>query len=112
MDGWIIGLMAASSCVETMLKQTTKARMDRLPAGIGIAAVEVMRCSNGEKAERLTDALAREEPLEIRVRQRSIAVTMRTPGHDRELVAGFLLSEGLIKSAADVSEIAPCAHSE
>jgi FdhD protein len=96
-----------------MLKEeTTKATTGRLPAGIGIAAVEVVRCSDGERTERLTDALAREEPLEIRVRQHSIAVTMRTPGHDRELAAGFLLSEGLIKGADDIAEIAPCVHSE
>src|SRR5215469_6328964 len=95
-----------------MLNDITKTESNRLSAGIGIAAVEVVRCKNGEKTERSTDALAREEPLEIRVRQRSIAVTMRTPGHDRELAAGFLLSEGLIKSAGDIAEIAPCVHSK
>lgn len=88
------------------------ARTDRLPTGVGIAAVEVVRCSNGDKTQRLTDAIAREEPLEIRVRQRGIAVTMRTPGHDRELAAGFLLTEGIIKGAGDIVEMAPCAQSK
>ena len=55
-----------------------------------------------------SDQVAVEEPLEIRVKGRSIAVTMRTPGHDRELAAGFLLSEGLIQRPADVIEIAHC----
>jgi len=95
-----------------MLNKTTNAPPNRLKAGTGIAVVDVVRSSGGEKTERVTDALAREEPLEIRVRQRSIAVTMRTPGFDRELAAGFLLTEGLIKAAGDIVEIAPCAHSE
>ena len=57
------------------------------------------------------DAVATESPLEIRVEGRSIAVVMRTPGHDRELVAGFLLSEGAIASAHDVFEISLCESS-
>lgn len=59
----------------------------------------------------VTDAVATEAPLEIRVEGRSIAVVMRTPGHDRELAAGFLLSEGVIASAHDVFEISPCVSS-
>src|SRR6185436_1280453 len=49
-----------------------------------------------------------EEPLELRVEGRSIAVVMRTPGHDRELAAGFLLTEGVIKSAKDLFDITSC----
>lgn len=54
------------------------------------------------------DALATEEPLELRVNGRSLAVVMRTPGHDRELAAGFLVTEGVIRSARDVLDIVPC----
>jgi FdhD protein len=61
------------------------------------------------------DALAAEEPLEIRLlygpahnrKQQSITVTMRTPGQDAELAAGFLFTEGMISSAADITEIRP-----
>lgn len=55
------------------------------------------------------DAVAVEAPLEIRVEGRSVAVVMRTPGHDRELAAGFLLSEGVIASRDDLFDITLCA---
>lgn len=53
----------------------------------------------GEEAD---DALATEEPLEIRVNGEAVAVAMRTPGDDAELVRGFLLTEGLVRAPADV----------
>lgn len=54
------------------------------------------------------DAVAAEEPLELRVAGRSVAVVMRTPGHDRELAAGFLLTEGVIRQADDLLDLLPC----
>ena len=56
------------------------------------AAVDVVRFPEG-RSER--DAVAVEEPLEIRINGEPVAVTMRTPGHDEELALGFCLSEGL-----------------
>ncbi|HST15507.1 MAG TPA: formate dehydrogenase accessory sulfurtransferase FdhD [Gaiellaceae bacterium] len=53
--------------------------------------VEVVRVPDGDA----TDVVAVEEPLEIRIGGRPVAVTMRTPGHDEELALGFALSEGL-----------------
>lgn len=61
-------------------------------------------------ATRERDALAVEEPMEIRVawseggrkRAEALSVTMRTPGHDFELVAGFLHGEGLVAAADDL----------
>lgn len=51
---------------------------------------------------RRADLLAAEEPLELRVGGKALAVTMRTPGHDVELAHGFLLSEGVVTSRDDV----------
>ncbi|MGA2887349.1 MAG: formate dehydrogenase accessory sulfurtransferase FdhD [Terracidiphilus sp.] len=53
----------------------------------------------------LQDFLATEEPLEIRVGGVPLAVTMRTPGHDLELAAGFLLTEGIIQSPEQISDL-------
>ena len=53
----------------------------------------------------LKDALAAEEPLEIRLGGNRFTLTMRTPGDDDELAAGFLLAEGFIKSIAEIWEI-------
>jgi len=55
------------------------------------------------------DTLAVEEPLEIRVAGHPLSVTMRTPGHDFDLAAGFLVSEGVIRGSADIQGIRYCA---
>ena len=57
---------------------------------------------------RRPDALAAEEPLELRVGGRPLAVTMRTPGHDVELAHGFLLTEGVITAPDDVTTARWC----
>ena len=59
-------------------------------------------------ADARADLLAVEEPLEIRVGGLPLAVTMRTPGHDIDLAAGFLATEGVIGSPADLSGIRMC----
>jgi FdhD protein len=58
------------------------------------------------------DEVAREEPLEIRVRGRAVSVTMRTPGHDQELAFGFLLSEGIIRRQEDMIRAEPCGRND
>ena len=70
--------------------------------------VTINRMRRHETALVETDSVVVEEPLEIRVEGRSIAVIMRTPGHDEELAAGFLVSEGIIRTARDVFEISVC----
>jgi FdhD protein len=61
------------------------------------AAVEVVRLPDGRRER---DHVAVEEPLEIRIGGKPVAVTMRTPGHDEELALGFCLSEGLRPTGA------------
>lgn len=56
------------------------------------------------------DAAAVEEPLEVRLHGQPFAVIMRTPGADRELAAGFLFSEGVVVSAADIGAVEHCRH--
>lgn len=61
------------------------------------------------------DVLAVEEPLEIRLHadtERPVSITMRTPGHDSELAAGFLFTEGIISSRDDVMSIEPSPFNE
>ncbi|MBF6300598.1 formate dehydrogenase accessory sulfurtransferase FdhD [Nocardia amamiensis] len=58
------------------------------------------------------DTLAVEEPLEIRIDGQSLTVTMRTPGNDIDLVHGFLLSEAMIGSAADIVAARYCAGTD
>ena len=71
--------------------------------------VPVTRVASGG-VSRTSDVAAAEEPLDIRLHGRSFAVIMRTPGEDRELAAGFLLSERIIQSADDIGAIEHCRH--
>ncbi len=74
---------------------TTKQRIERQAEG-------------GFQRRTEQDVLAQEEPLEIQVEGQSVAVVMRTPGHDAELVAGFLVTEGIIERRDQLFEWAAC----
>jgi len=65
---------------------------------------EIVKATQGN-LQREEDRLAVEEPLEIRLGRSPVAITMRTPGHDAELAAGFLLTEGIIREAQDIVRI-------
>lgn len=64
--------------------------------------------ADGVRTTRRPDTVTAEEPLEVRVAGRALAVTMRTPGDDFDLTIGFLLTEGLIGAAADVATLMHC----
>ena len=74
---------------------------------VGVEQLPVLRYSGDARAA-LDDAVAIEEPLEIRIAGETVAITMRTPGHDAELVLGFLLAEGIVRSVDEVGGIAHC----
>jgi len=75
----------------------------------------IWQVDNGQ-ARRKSDYLATEEPLEIQLRagedQRTIAITMRTPGHDYELAAGFLYNEGVIGTKDEITHMIYCVHGQ
>ncbi|HET7481797.1 MAG TPA: formate dehydrogenase accessory sulfurtransferase FdhD [Actinomycetota bacterium] len=81
----------------------------------GETKARIVAIEDGVARER-TDHLASEEPMEIRIswrgQVRTIAVTMRTPGHDFELACGFLASEGVIRGRDDLMKIAYCVDPE
>ena len=71
----------------------------------------VLRIRDGASTHR-PDTLAAEEPMEIRVGGRPLTVTMRTPGADHALAAGFLLSEGIIRSVDDLGTLSHCGRTD
>ncbi|MFV0126858.1 formate dehydrogenase accessory sulfurtransferase FdhD [Streptomyces sp. HMX112] len=71
----------------------------------------VIRIRDGAVTAR-PDTLVAEEPLEIRLNGKPLAITMRTPGDDFALAAGFLVSEGVLASAADVRNVVYCAGAQ
>ena len=89
----------------------------RTQADRGVATARVVRVEGGSRVER-ADVLAVEEPLAIRVGcvvdgvrvRRDVSITMRTPGHDRELAVGFLFTEGMIAGPGDVAGVRGCSR--
>jgi FdhD protein len=74
----------------------------------GVARREVRRVAEGVLQAPAEDDVVAEEPLEIRAQGETLAITMRTPGADRELAVGFLFAEGVISSRDDVGRVAHC----
>jgi FdhD protein len=89
---------------------TSEARAaDRDPRQRSVPVVRVRR-EGAQPDGPASDGVAIEEPLEVRLHGKPFAVIMRTPGDDRALAAGFLLSEGVIEAAADIGAVEHCRH--
>ena len=91
----------AAGAVDMMKAVNPKAK---LAGQRNIALTSVEQWQDGS-VTRVQDYLAVEEPLEIRLGETPISVTMRTPGHDLELTAGFLFTEGIISSRHELKSI-------
>ena len=86
--------------------------MPASPPEFAISPLSVLRV-DGSRASTELDAIATEEPLEIQLGytragqriRKTIALTMRTPGHDRDLAAGFLFTEGILRDPDDIESI-------
>src|SRR5690349_19532630 len=85
-------------------------------AAPGIVETKVHRVENCVHGPETIDSMAIEEPLEIRLgfeedrktTHKSISITMRTPGEDGELAAGFLFTEGIIRTSDQIKQIRHC----
>jgi FdhD protein len=73
---------------------------------------QVSRVTVGQPANVVPDTLVAEEPLEMRIAGRALAVTMRTPGDDMDLLAGFLVGEGVIRHREDLLVMRYCAGTD
>ena len=70
-----------------------------------IRDVGLIRVGDGASWDAATDAVAVEAALEVRLNGQPFSVTMRTPGSDRELAAGFLVTEGIVSASADIAAV-------
>ena len=85
------------------------------PTRLGTVVKVLINRLRGQKLSETDDEIATEEPLEIRVyyfeeeqKHKSISVTMRTPGNDFELAAGFLFTEGIVHNKEEIDRISYC----
>lgn len=86
---------------------TTRHAAEPHSLAAGLAPAPVISLRAGEDDFSHEDALAVEAPLEVRIGGRPVTVLMRTPGHDEELVAGLLFTEGVIADADDILSLEP-----
>ncbi len=99
---WLIG----SRTGQPITNQIPSNQITGYPCSVeqSILTVPIQRIE-GESSSPHQDLLAIEEPLEIRIGDKTISITMRTPGHDFDLAAGFLFTEGILASASQIHSI-------
>lgn len=90
---------ASKPSVQKLFTESSPAKSAR-----SVEITQVVEWREGA-VRKVEDYLAAEEPLEIQIGRKSLVVTMRTPGNDEELAAGFLLTEGIIEKRDQISEI-------
>lgn len=107
-SGWISAhpIEAGEEILFTNLNSTRD--LERIGGADRDQKIELERYRRSEGTRRDDDYVAAEEPLEVRVNGTSVAVMMRTPGHDEELATGFLCTESVIRAASEIEEIAHC----
>jgi FdhD protein len=96
----------------TFPANTPRSMPTYLPPADAVTPFSILRIGAGPP-ETETDLIATEEPLEIQLRytrrgveiRKTVAITMRTPGHDGELAAGFLFTEGIVRDPSDITAI-------
>jgi FdhD protein len=76
--------------------------------GMTVRHRRVMQVAAGGAVTWRSDDVSTEEPLEIRIGDVSLSVTMRTPGDDFDLVAGFLITEGIVREATEIASMRMC----
>jgi FdhD protein len=92
--------------VSIIAARTSPHKLHEMEASHSISLVQI----SPDGAVTKKDQVAVEEPLEIRLDGHPVAVVMRTPGHDRELAAGFLVTEGIISNVEELRKIEPRAE--
>ncbi|MAS95614.1 MAG: sulfurtransferase FdhD [Verrucomicrobiales bacterium] len=109
-DAGLITRLAIGPDEEPLFQNiNTQEDLEALSPSVYDRRVEIARFNREEDQLSMEgDFVAAEEPLEIRVNEKSVAVMMRTPGNDDELAAGFLVTEGMATSPDEILEIAQC----
>jgi FdhD protein len=101
--------MVTQCCDKTPYRMTTRPPRNPALSNVEPAVQTTVRSISrtNDRSDVRSDWIASEAPLEVRIDGRPVTVLMRTPGHDEELVRGFLYNEGVVSSAGDFISVGP-----